>query len=100
RPVEGDGYADRMFGFLTRLGQALITSDSIDSVLARMLDIAFQALPVERGFILLRDESQELLCELARVKDRVELRPKGEVPVSHTMLEAVMRERDALVPYD
>ncbi|MEA2691966.1 MAG: adenylate cyclase [Acidobacteriota bacterium] len=96
----GDGYANRMFGFLTRLGQVLITADSIDEVLARMLDIAFQALPVERGFILLRDDSEELVCELARVKDQVQLRPTAEVPVSRTMLKALMRERVALVTYD
>jgi adenylate cyclase len=96
----GDGYANRMFGFLTRLGQVLITADSIDEVLARMLDIAFQALPVERGFILLRDDSEELVCELARIKDRVQPRPTGEVPVSRTMLKALMRERVALVTYD
>jgi adenylate cyclase len=95
-----DGYANRMFGFLTRLGQLLITADSIDEVLARMLDIAFQALPVERGFILLRDDSEELVCELARVKDQVQLRPTAEVPVSRTMLKALMRERVALVTYD
>jgi len=89
-----------MFGFLTRLGQVLITADSVDQVLARMLDIAFEALPVERGFILLRDESGELVCELTRVKDRLQVRPKGEVPVSRTMLQAVMRERVALVTYD
>src|SRR5436305_3311754 len=89
-----------MFGFLTRLGQVLITADSIDEVFARMLDIAFQALPVERGFILLRDDSGDLVCELSRVKDRVEARPTGEVPVSRTMLQAVMRERVALVTYD
>ncbi len=101
RPAEtGDGYANRMFGFLTRLGQVLITADSIDEVLARMLDIAFQALPVERGFILLRDDSEELVCQLARIKDTVQVRPTGEVPVSRTMLQAVMRERVALVTYD
>jgi len=99
-PESGDGYANRMFGFLTRLGQVLITADSIDEVLARMLDIAFQALPVERGFILLRDDSEELVCELARIKDRVQLRPTDEVPVSRTMLKALMRERVALVTYD
>ncbi len=96
----GDGYANRMFGFLTRLGQVLITADSIDEVLSRMLDIAFQALPVERGFILLRDDSEELVCELARIKDRLQIRPTDEVPVSRTMLQALMRERVALVTYD
>ncbi len=95
-----EGYAHRMLGFLSRLGRVLITTDSADEVLARALDIAFEALPVERGFVLLRDDEGELVCELARLKERVEMRPAGEVPVSRTMLQAVMRERVALITYD
>ncbi|HYH47125.1 MAG TPA: FHA domain-containing protein, partial [Thermoanaerobaculia bacterium] len=98
--ADGEGYAHRMLGFLSRLGRVLITTDSADEVLARALDIAFEALRVERGFVLLRDDEGELVCELARIKDRVEMRPSSEVPVSRTMLEAVMRERVALVTYD
>ena len=97
---EEDGYARRMLGFLTRLGRVLITADGIDEVLTRVLDLAYEALPVERGFFLLQDESGELVCELARIRDRVELRPQGEVAVSRTMLQEVMRERVALVTYD
>jgi adenylate cyclase len=93
-------YVDRMFGFLTRLARVLIVADSVDQVLARVLDIAFEAFPVDRGFILLGDEAGELVCELARVKDRVQFRPSEEVPVSRTMLQAVMRERVALVTFD
>jgi len=93
-------YANRMFGFLTRLARILIDAQTVDDVLRRVLDIAFEALPVDRGFILLSDNAGELVCELARIKDRVEPRPVGEVPVSRTMLRAVMRERVALVTFD
>jgi adenylate cyclase len=65
-----------------------------------VLEILFEALPVDRGFILLSGEAGDLVCEAARVKDRVQLRPNAEVPVSRTMLQAVMRERVALVTFD
>ncbi|MBZ0089078.1 MAG: GAF domain-containing protein, partial [Thermoanaerobaculia bacterium] len=94
-------YSSKIFGFMTRLARLLIRSDSVDEVLHRVLEIAFEALPVDRGFILLRDEaSGNTVCEIARVKDRVEYRPSGEVPVSRTMVEQVMRERVALLTYD
>src|SRR5581483_3023156 len=52
------------------------------------------------GFILIKDDaSGELVCEVSRVGEQVEYRP-AEVPVSKTMLEAVMRERVALLTYD
>jgi len=95
-----DDNANRMLSFLARLARVLLVADSVDDVLVRVLDILFEALPVDRGFILLSDASSELVCEAARFKDRVELRPSVEVPVSRTMLEAVMRERVALVTLD
>ena len=94
-------YTSKIFGFMTRLARLLIRSDSVDEVLERVLEIGFEALPVDRGFILLRDEkSGETVCEISRVKDRVEYRPTGEVPVSRTMVEQVMRDRVALLTYD
>jgi adenylate cyclase len=99
-PESGDeDYVRRMFGFLTRLARMLTVAEAVDDVLARVLDMAFEAFPVDRGFILLSDDSGELVCELARVKERVQFRP-SEVPVSRTMLRAVMRERVALVTFD
>jgi len=95
-----EAYVRRMFGFLTRLARVLTLAESSDDVLSRVLDLAFEAFPVDRGFILLSDDSGELVCELARVKDRVQFRPSEEVPVSRTMLRAVMRERVALITFD
>ena len=93
-------YGHRVFGFLTRLAQLLITAETVPQVLRRVMDIAFEALPVERGFILLPDRDGEIRCELARIGERVEERPKEGVPVSRTILEAVMKDRVALLTYD
>jgi adenylate cyclase len=94
-------YSSKIFGFMTRLARMLIQSDSVDEVVSRVMEIAFEALPVDRGFILLRDESTgEVVCELARTRDRIEFRPKSAVPVSHTMVDQVMRDRVALLTYD
>ncbi len=93
-------YVHRMFGFLTRLARMLTVAESVDDVLSRVLDLAFEAFPVDRGFILLSDDSGELVCELARLKGRSQFRPAGEAPVSRTMLRAVMHERVALVTFD
>jgi adenylate cyclase len=92
--------AHRMLGFLTRLARVLLLADAVDDVLVRVLEILFEALPVDRGFILMSEGAGDLVCEAARIKDRVELRPKAEVPVSRTMLSAVMRERVALLTLD
>ncbi len=94
-------YSSQVFGFLSRLARMLITTASDDEILSHVMDIAFEAFPVDRGFILLRDEKTgELACDLVRLNNRTEFRPSSEVPISKTMLEAVMRERVALLTYD
>ncbi|HEX9671216.1 MAG TPA: adenylate/guanylate cyclase domain-containing protein [Thermoanaerobaculia bacterium] len=102
RQALDQAYENRIFGYMTRLARLLLASDAVDEVLDQVLDLAFEALPVDRGFILLCDEEAggELVCELARSKGRREFRPEGEVPVSRTMLQAVMSERVALVTHD
>ncbi|HEV8629297.1 MAG TPA: adenylate/guanylate cyclase domain-containing protein [Thermoanaerobaculia bacterium] len=100
RKALDQAYGNTIFGILTRLARMLIKSSTVDEVLDQVLAIAFEALSVDRGFILLRnDQTGELNCEVSRVGDKIEFRP-AEVPVSKTMLEAVMRERVALLTYD
>lgn len=101
RQALDEAYANRLFGFMTRLARLLLRADSVDEVLKDVLDIAFEALPVDRGFILLLEEpGAEPVCEIARVGQRVEFRPRSAVPVSRTMVEQVVRDRVALLTYD
>ncbi len=101
REALDEAYGSKIFGFLTRLARLLITTEDDDEILKHVLEIAFEALPVDRGFILLRDEETgELECELVRVNEHLELRPESEVPISKTMLESVIQERVALLTYD
>ena len=94
-------YESKLFGFLTRLARLLMTTDDPQEILVRVMDVAFEALPVDRGFILLRDEVTGVTrCALGRWKDRVEHHPQSEVPVSKTMLDTVMNDRVALLTYD
>jgi adenylate cyclase len=97
-------YSNDVFGHLTRLAANLLTTDSLDQVLAEVIDVAFDALPVDRGFIFLRpaegDGGGELVCELARHGDRLELRPEVAVPVSRTLLRAVVERGVAVVTPD
>jgi len=94
-------YSSKVFGIMTKLGRLLIKTESVDEVLVRVLEIVFEALPVDRGLILLKDEETgEVVCEAARTEDEVELRPQGPVPVSKTIVEQVMRDRVALLTVD
>jgi adenylate cyclase len=92
-------YHNRAFRFLTRLSADLISATTIGEALARTLEVAFEALPVHRGFVVLRRDG-DLQCEVARIRDRVEYRPAGAVPVSETICRRVMSERIGLCTAD
>ncbi len=62
--------------------------------------IAFEALPVDRGCILLKGRTEALTCEILRLGEQVVHRPEGEVPVSRTILDAVLTKRVALLTED
>jgi len=101
RKALDQGYSTKIFGLMTKLGRLMIRSESVDDILSHVLEIAFEALPVDRGFIMLKDEkSGEVVCEVSRMKDKVEFRPKGKVPVSRTIVDQVMRDRVALLIVD
>lgn len=100
RQALDEAYASHVFGFLTRLARLLITTDSDDEILQHVLNIAFEVFPVDRGFILLKDEDGEPQCEVMRLSNETKFRPTEDVPISKTMLQAVMNERVALLTYD
>jgi adenylate cyclase len=92
-------YQNRAFQFLIRLAQDLIAASTVGDALARTLDIAFQALPVHRGFVMLRSNGG-LRCEITRVRDHVEHRPAVDVPASDAIIDRVMKERVGLITGD
>lgn len=93
-------YQNNLFGYLTRLAGLLLSAGSVDDVLEQVMAIAFEAFPVERGFVLLLDGAGKPACELARFGERTVRRPRAEAPISRTILETILRERVALITFD
>lgn len=103
RDQEGAGvesaWRDRAFEFLMRFAQDLIAATTVGDALARTLDVAFEALPAHRGFVMLRSDGG-LHCEIARVRDHVEHRPAAVAPVSDAIIHRVITERVGLCTGD
>jgi adenylate cyclase len=96
-----DGRERNFFSYLTRLARELIDANTVESVLTKVMDIAFEAFPVDRGFILLGHDAETAVCELSRIKDETQIRPDSdELPVSRTILRTVLEEQVALLTLD
>jgi adenylate cyclase len=99
-PPPGEGGSQKFYRYLNRLARDLIHVDTVEEVLKRVMNIAFEALPVDRGLILLGNSIEQVKCELMRVGEKEWVRPEGEVPVSHMILRTVMEEEVGLLTLD
>jgi adenylate cyclase len=93
-------YGNRSFRTLVRLARDLIATSSIGEILEKTLAVAFETLPIHRGIILLRQPTGELVCEIVRVRDKIQRRPSAEGLVSQAILDRVIEERVAIVTQD
>lgn len=90
------GYGSEVFAILTRVGRILIEAATVPAVLEGLIDVAFDTLPVDRGFVFLRGgDDAPLTCALMRSGDDITHHP-ATVPVSRTIIDTVVRERVAL----
>jgi adenylate cyclase len=93
-----DRRGGRILRLLTDISKTLVTVQPLEQVLARVVDLVFDALPAERGFLLLRDSwEQPLTARVMRSRD-------GSVPanvtISRTVVSKVMRDRVAILAKD
>ena len=96
---EAHGYSSLAVGYLTRLAHDLRTAVDVDEAARHTLDVAFQALPVDRGWILFTDPGGEVVDRVARIGDRV-AHPEGELPISWSVVRRVLAERVSVTTGD
>ena len=81
-----------------QVGEVLLTSDDLDELLAKVVDLAMANLPAERGFICLCDEATDSITPHAT---RVRGVAQGEsINISRSIAREAMRARQALMVTD
>ncbi|MBL8152364.1 MAG: SpoIIE family protein phosphatase, partial [Blastocatellia bacterium] len=75
----------------------LMLSDwSLDKLLENILDTVFENIPAERGFLLLTDEKNELVCKVARYRVPPTAGTTPEVSISRHISDMVMHQKSVL----
>jgi len=96
--VPTDG-RERVFEILAQVAKTLIEVEELDPVLGKVMDVVFEYLLVDRGFILLFDDAGTPRLELYRAREaRDGVTP--EVPLSRTILDMVTGQKVALLTHD
>jgi len=93
-----DRRGGRVLRLLSDISKTLVTVQPIEHVLCRVTDLAFEAVPAERAFLLLRETwDQPLTARVLRNRD-------GSVPdnvsISRTVVNQVVHERVAMLAQD
>ena len=94
-PAAGDGHLVRL---LADVNRTLLSSQSLNDVLNRVVDLAFGAVPAERAFLMLRPSADEALT--ARVLRHRDGSTPPNPTLSRAVVRRVMRERVAMLASD
>jgi adenylate cyclase len=89
-----------LLAVVTKASQAILVGGSLDEIFVKVLDLVFEYLPAQRGFIMLWDgERQDFVTRCVKHKS---LGGSGEAPIrfSRTIAEKVYRDKVAVMTSD
>lgn len=92
------GGRQRVFEVLAQIGKTLIEVGELEPVLEQVMDVVFDELLVDRGFIVLLDGEGDPQLECFRTRESSDGKP--EVPISTTILDTVTRQKVAILTHD
>jgi len=91
--------ANRNLQILARVARALITVEPLHELLEKVMELVFENIPVERGFLMLYDEEAErLVPQVVKRKDHdTDL---ANITISKTIADRVFRDKVAILTTD
>jgi len=93
------GARARVFEILAQVAKTLIQVEELNPVLEKVMDLVFEHLLVDRGFIVLFDAEGSPKLELYRTRESEE-GGQPEVPISRTILDMVSGQKVAILTHD
>jgi adenylate cyclase len=78
-----------------------VASRPVEEVLQQVMDIVFESIPAERGFLMLAGEEKDATSLTAKVtKYRQKSHDRGKITVSKTIAQRVLNDRVAILTSD
>jgi serine phosphatase RsbU (regulator of sigma subunit)/pSer/pThr/pTyr-binding forkhead associated (FHA) protein len=91
-----------LLALISKVGVTLLASATLDETLRQVARLVFDAVPAERCLIMLRDEGEtkELRVRAAEMRDQQGKVDIGEVRVSRTIVEEVVKQGRSVLTSD
>jgi adenylate cyclase len=91
--------SNRILQVLNEFARELLTVRPLEDVLQQVMDLVFEHVPADRGFLMLHEGEDDRLVPRV-VKYRRESQGEGRITVSKTIADMVMRKRVAILTSD
>jgi adenylate cyclase len=93
--------ANKILKVLTRVAETLVASRPVEEVLQQVMDIVFESIPAERGFLMLAGDDNDATTLTAKVtKYRNKSHDRGKITISKTIAQRVLSDRVAILTSD
>ena len=96
--AEAAGRRD-LLGIVSKVGIALLPNTSLEETLRMTIDLVFEAIPGERGFLFLK-EGDELVCKVAHGSDQPTCPTDSGVQISRSIANKVLNEGASVLTSD
>jgi phosphoserine phosphatase RsbU/P len=88
-----------LLSIVSQVGIALLPRTSLEDTLKLTIDLVFQAIPAERGFLFLK-EGDDLICKIARGAHEGALSTASPVQISRSITTKVLTSRESVLTSD
>ncbi len=92
--------SNRILQVLTKVAETLIAVRPVEEVLQQVMDIVFEHMPADRGFLMLEEEGHAGRLVPMVVKHRSPGAGEGRITVSKTIADRVMHDRVSILTSD
>ena len=90
----------KLLTIVTQASEVLLKTTDLDETLQKVLELVFEHLPVERGFVALWDESSESLVPKAVKRRNEDEGEEGEIKFSRTIALKVYKDKVSVLTTD
>ena len=92
--------SNRILKVLMNVAETLIAVRPVEEVLQQVMEIVFEHIPADRGFLMLSDEGTDKLIPMVIKHRNSEAADTGKISISKTIADRVVRDRVSILTSD
>jgi adenylate cyclase len=92
--------SNRILKVLTKVAETLIAVRPVEEVLQQVMEIVFEHVPADRGFLMLNEEGSDKLIPMVIKHRNADSTESGKISISKTIADRVMKDRVSILTSD